>query len=50
MSAHGTVRSLDDEEGWGVIDSVQTPGGCWAHFSAVAVEGRRQGSGDDGGR
>lgn len=42
MSAHGTVRSWDDEEGWGIIDSVQTPGGCWAHFTAVAVEGYRK--------
>lgn len=29
------------EEGWGVIDSADTPGGCWAHFSAVLVPGYR---------
>ncbi|MET9081866.1 cold shock domain-containing protein [Streptomyces sp. NPDC004237] len=28
-----TVREWHDEEGWGVLDSPETPGGCWAHFS-----------------
>ncbi len=37
MATAGTVRSWHDEEGWGVVDSAATPGGCWAHFSAVAV-------------
>ena len=36
-----TVREWDDEEGWGVLDSSQTPGGCWAHFSAVEMTGFR---------
>jgi cold shock protein len=36
-----TVRDWDDEEGWGVLDSRETPGGCWAHFSAVEMEGFR---------
>jgi len=35
------VRSWHDDEGWGVIDCSETPGGCWAHFSAVAVAGYR---------
>lgn len=39
MTTEGTVRFWRNEDGWGVIDSVQTPGGCWAHISAVAVEG-----------
>ena len=39
--AQGTVRFFDIEEGWGVIDSEATPGGCWVHFSAVMVEGLR---------
>ncbi len=30
-----TVREWHDELGWGVLDSPQTPGGCWAHFSAI---------------
>ncbi len=33
------VRVWHDEDGWGVVDCGQTPGGCWAGFSAVAVEG-----------
>ncbi|WRZ94448.1 cold shock domain-containing protein [Streptomyces sp. NBC_01007] len=36
-----TVREWMDEEGWGVLDSVETPGGCWAHFSAVEASGFR---------
>jgi CspA family cold shock protein len=36
-----TVREWDDEEGWGVLDSPETPGGCWTHFSAVEMEGFR---------
>lgn len=35
----GKVRQWLDEEGWGVIDSPDTAGGCWAHFSSVAVPG-----------
>lgn len=34
----GVVRSWSDDEGWGVIDSSQCPGGCWAHFSALAAD------------
>ncbi|WP_329897193.1 cold-shock protein [Streptomyces sp. SP17KL33] len=32
---HGTVRSWDDESGWGVLTSPEVPGEIWAHFSAV---------------
>jgi CspA family cold shock protein len=39
MADHGTVRVWHDDEGWGVIDSPATPGGCWAHFSNAAVPG-----------
>ncbi|WP_337060245.1 hypothetical protein [Kineococcus sp. G2] len=35
MTTRGVVRDWHDEEGWGVIDSPQTPGGCWAHCSAA---------------
>ena len=31
------VRVWHDDEGWGVLDSPETPGGCWVHFSAVAT-------------
>lgn len=41
MQTSGTVRFWHDEEGWGVIDSDDTPGGCWAHFANVAVPGFR---------
>lgn len=41
QTAHGTVRNWDDDEGWGVLDAPQTPGGCWAHFSAVTMPGFR---------
>jgi CspA family cold shock protein len=27
--------------GWGVLDSEETPGGCWAHFSSVDMAGYR---------
>jgi CspA family cold shock protein len=37
----GVVREWYAEEGCGVLDSASTPGGCWAHFSAVQVEGYR---------
>ncbi|SFG92454.1 cold-shock protein [Streptomyces mirabilis] len=36
-----TVREWDDEEGWGVLDSDETPGGCWAHFSVIEMPGFR---------
>ncbi|MFF2997605.1 cold-shock protein [Streptomyces sp. NPDC057950] len=33
------VRVWHEEEGWGVIDSEETPGGCWVHFSAIEMSG-----------
>jgi len=30
-----TVREWHDDLGWGVLDSSETPGGCWAHFSSI---------------
>ncbi|MDT0342329.1 cold-shock protein [Streptomyces litchfieldiae] len=39
--AHGTVREWHDEEGWGVLDSAETPGGCFAHFSDIDMKGFR---------
>lgn len=41
MISHGTVRYWDDDEGFGVLDSADTPGGCWAHFSVVVMDGFR---------
>lgn len=39
MTSPGLVRVWHDAEGWGVIDSEVTPGGCWAHYSSVLVTG-----------
>ncbi|WP_029430963.1 cold-shock protein [Blastococcus sp. URHD0036] len=41
MAVDAVVREWHDEDGWGVLDSPSTPGGCWAHFSAVAADGYR---------
>ncbi len=40
--AAGSVREWHDEEGWGVLDSPETPGGCWAHFSSLSMHGYRK--------
>jgi len=36
-----TVREWYEEEGWGVLDSPETPGGCFAHFSDIEATGYR---------
>ncbi len=41
VTTAGTVREWHADEGWGVIDSDATPGGCWAHFSSVLMTGYR---------
>ncbi|HEY5855559.1 MAG TPA: hypothetical protein VIW24_16300 [Aldersonia sp.] len=33
--ASGVVTTWKDDEGWGVIDSADTPGGCWTFYSAL---------------
>lgn len=35
MRTVGVVREWHDDEGWGVVDSDATPGGCWVHASMV---------------
>ena len=37
----GIVRWFDGEQGWGVIDSPEVPGGCFVHFSNIVGEGYR---------
>jgi cold shock protein len=32
------VREWHDEAGWGVLDSIETPGGCWTHFSVIQMD------------
>ena len=41
MVTLGRVEYWSDEEGWGVIASPGTPGGCWVHFSTAAEGGYR---------
>ncbi len=41
VTSRGVVREWHADEGWGVLDSPDTPGGCWVHFSAVLVPGYR---------
>jgi len=35
------VRVWHAADGWGVIDCEETPGGCWAHFSHIDMDGYR---------
>ena len=35
------MRVSHDAAGWGVVDSAETPGGCWVHSSDVLVAGHR---------
>jgi cold shock protein len=37
----GVVRAFDPDEGWGVIDAPQVPGGCFVHFSVIQTGGYR---------
>jgi CspA family cold shock protein len=37
----GTVREWHDDEGWGVLDSPETPGGCWMHYTDIDMTGYR---------
>ena len=29
------MREWHNDLGWGVLDSPETPGGCWAHYSVI---------------
>jgi cold shock protein len=39
--ATAIVREWHAEEGWGVLDCPETPGGCWGHFSHIEMTGFR---------
>jgi cold shock protein len=39
VASSGVVREYHLDEGWGVIDGTDVPGGCWVHFSAIASDG-----------
>jgi cold shock protein len=45
MTSVGSVRVFHADEGWGVIDGLDVPGGCWTHFTAIATDGYRELSG-----
>jgi cold shock protein len=38
----GVVRWFNADEGWGVIDSPEVPGGCFVHFSNIQAPGYRE--------
>jgi cold shock protein len=38
---HAVVRRWHDEEGWGVADAPEAPGGIFVHFSFIEGEGYR---------
>jgi cold shock protein len=38
---YAVVREWHDDEGWGVVDAPEVPGGCWVGFGQVAVAGYR---------
>jgi cold shock CspA family protein len=40
--ARGTVKSFNDEEGWGVLASDEGPVDMWVHFSHVEGRGYRE--------
>jgi len=39
MPSEGTVREWNDDQGIGVIDSADTPGGCWVYYSNIVTDG-----------
>jgi CspA family cold shock protein len=41
VAVEARVRVWHDEKGWGVVDSPETPGGCWVHFSHIEQDGYR---------
>ena len=40
-TTRAVVRLWRADDGWGVLDSAATPGGCLAHFSVVEMPGYR---------
>jgi cold shock protein len=41
VTSAGTVREWNADEGFGVVDSPDTPGGCLVHFSHIVADGYR---------
>jgi CspA family cold shock protein len=42
VAVAGVVKWFDADEGWGVIDAPEVPGGCFVHFSSIEMPGYRQ--------
>lgn len=40
-TTRAVVREFDGNEGWGVLDAPEFPGGCWVFFSAIEMDGFR---------
>jgi cold shock protein len=38
----GVVREFHPDDGWGVIDGDDVPGGCWVSFAAIRMDGYRE--------
>jgi CspA family cold shock protein len=38
----GVVRWFSADDGWGVIDAPEVPGGCFVHFSFIQMTGYRE--------
>lgn len=37
----GVVKWFDADEGWGVIEAPEVPGGCFVHFASIEMPGYR---------
>jgi CspA family cold shock protein len=42
MTVRGVVREWHGDEGWGIVDASEVPGGCWAGFAQVEIAGYRE--------
>jgi CspA family cold shock protein len=42
VASVGVVREFRLDQGWGIIDGSDVPGGCWVHFSAIVMDGDRR--------
>jgi CspA family cold shock protein len=42
MISRGVVREWDRDQGFGVLNSEDTPGGCWVWFSSIVMDGYRE--------
>lgn len=41
LRASAIVREFHAEEGWGVLDAAEIPGGCWVFYSEIDATGFR---------